>query len=106
MIRDRVRRIARRIVRRRDAARVKTGLPVLVDFGGSGVTRDVSPTGVFFESDVGYAVDSTIHFVIEFRAPAGSMRMDCSGIITRVEKQGKKVGVAVKLRSQRLKSAG
>ena len=115
MIWDRLRQIARRSKTRRRAGRRKTrrraerrktALPVVMDFGGgSGVTHDVSLSGVFLETDIVYAVDSTVHFTIELPAPAGTMSMECSGTVIRVEKQGNKFGVAVKLRSQRLKLA-
>lgn len=104
-IRDSIRGIARRIARPRNASRLKNELPILMDFGGSGVTRDISPSGVFFETDAAYTVGSTVHFAIEIVSIAGQMRMECSGTIVRLEKQATKVGVAVKFHSQRLKSA-
>ena len=115
MLWDRIRQVARRSKTRRRVGRLKTALPVVMDFGGGpGVTHDVSLSGVFLETDIAYAVDSTVHFTVELRAtagadlrtPAGAMSMECSGTVVRVEKQGNKFGVAVKLNSQRLKSVG
>ena len=104
-IRDRLRKMTRRSKTRRIAGRLKTALPVVMEFGGeSGVTRDVSLSGVFLEMDVAYAVGSTVHFIIEHLTAAGMMSMESTGTVIRVEKLGNKFGVAVKLRSQRLKA--
>ena len=106
MIGDRLRQIVRRRRTRRRAGRLKTALPVVLDFGVLGVTHDVSLSGVFLETDIAYAIGSTVHFTIEHRTTAGLMSMESTGTVIRVEKQGNKFGVAVKLLSQRLKSVG
>jgi hypothetical protein len=83
--------------------RVSAALPVSLD-RGVGITRDVSASGVFFETDVNYAPGSEISFAIELRGPAGKMMFKCRGQIVRVEDRGGKVGVAAKIIESRLET--
>jgi len=84
---------------------VPAALPVSLD-GGTGITRDVSASGVFFETDVNYAPGSEISFAIELHGPAGKMMFKCQGLIVRVEDRGSKVGVAAKIIESRLETVG
>lgn len=80
----------------RKEERVSASLPV--DLGtATGVTKDVSASGIFFETDVSYARGSTIRFAVELNTPGGKMWLKCRGHIVRVELRGKRVGVAVKI---------
>ena len=83
--------------------RVAAALPVSLD-RGAGITRDVSASGVFFETDVNYAPGSEISFSIELQGPAGKMMLRCQGQIMRVEDRGGKVGVAAKITESRLET--
>lgn len=83
--------------------RVPAALPVSLD-RGAGITRDVSASGVFFETDVNYAPGSEISFAIELNGPAGKMMFKCLGQIVRVEERGGKVGVAAKIIESRLEA--
>lgn len=81
--------------KRRDE-RVATALPV--DLGtATGITRDVSASGVFFETDATYAVGSEISFAVELDTPGGKMILRCKGEIVRIEPRDARVGVAVKI---------
>ncbi len=71
---------------------------------GAGITRDVSASGVFFETDVNYAAGSEISFSIELDGPGGKMMLRCQGQIVRVEQRDGKVGVAAKIIESRLES--
>lgn len=76
--------------------RVCTALPV--DLGtATGVTRDVSATGIFFETDASYAVGSEISLTVELDTPGGKMMLKAHGNIVRIERRDAKVGVAVKI---------
>jgi hypothetical protein len=82
--------------RREDRERKK--LPVKV-YGDNvkGVTRDLSASGVYFETDSRYQVGSMIKVTIDFDSPQG-MQLECEGTIVRVEGCGSdKVGVAVRM---------
>lgn len=69
-----------------------------VDLGtATGVTRDVSASGVFFEIDATYALGSEIEFAVELDTPGGEMILRCKGEIVRIEPRDARVGVAVKI---------
>ena len=75
--------------------RVSQTLPVKVlNDQGKGVTHDLSPSGVYFETDKHYKVGSTISMTIDLGDPPGAL-LRCAGTIVRVEDRGSKVGVAV-----------
>ncbi len=76
--------------------RVSTALPVRLG-KASGVTRDVSASGISFEVDTGYETGSEVSFVIELQNGTETMLMNCKGSIVRTEDHGKKKTVAVKL---------
>ena len=76
--------------------RVSAALPV--DLGtATGITRDVSASGVFFETDATYALANEINFTVQLETPGGKMMLRCKGEIVRIEPRGKRVGVAVKI---------
>ena len=84
--------------------RARVALPV--DFGsGTGVTRDISASGIFFETDESYGVGSEISLSIAFDTPGGKLMMKCQGQIVRVEHRDGKVGVAAKITASMLESA-
>ena len=61
---------------------------------GSGVTRNISTSGVFFETNADYAVGSKIIFAIELDGPQGEkLELKSRGEIVRIEPRGGKVGV-------------
>lgn len=84
--------------------RVTVALPVNLGTA-TGTTRDVSATGVYFEVDATYALGSGMDFEVELDTPGGPMRMKCRGEIVRIEPQGRRVGVAVKITESKLEAA-
>ena len=79
----------------RSEKRVRATLAV--DLGrAKGVTRDVSASGAFFETDVSYKVGSRVRFAIDLATPWGPAHFDCRGKIVRLEKHDGTVGVAVR----------
>src|SRR5262249_4563014 len=87
---------------RRAQQRVSAVLPVKVDGHAAGVTRDISPSGIFFETDMEMTNGSAIHFSLEFDNPSGKLLLECSGEIVRIEKAGGKIGIAAKIVESRL----
>lgn len=83
--------------------RVRAALRVDLGGNGVGVTRDVSASGIFFETDVTYSPGNPIAFTIDIDAPAGKMVLQCRGEIVRVEARESRVGVAVKILESVLK---
>ncbi|MEK7752636.1 MAG: PilZ domain-containing protein [Acidobacteriota bacterium] len=89
--------------RQRKEERVSATLPV--NLGTAKViTKDVSASGIFFETDAAYAIDSTISFTVELNTPGGKRLLKCRGSIVRVERRGEKVGVAVKITESTLEA--
>jgi len=77
-----------------------------VDLGdATGVTRDVSASGIFFETDAALADDSPISFAIDIDTPGGRMVLSCQGEIVRVERKAGRMGVAVKILDSVLRPA-
>ncbi|EJM48546.1 PilZ domain-containing protein [Pseudomonas sp. GM48] len=70
--------------------------------GGNGVIRDISASGLYFETDSEQQVGSLIDFEIEFDTPGGPMKFKAQGQIVRIEPQGGRSGVGVKLLASRL----
>lgn len=87
---------------RRAQQRVSAVLPVKVEGRPAGVTRDISPSGIYFETDVEMVGGSTITFSLEFDNPSGKLLLECSGEIVRVERAGGKIGIAAKIVESRL----
>ena len=64
----------------------------------TGITRNISTSGIFFETDVDYAPGSEIIFAIELDGPAErNLILRCRGMVVRVEHRAGKVGVAVEI---------
>lgn len=79
--------------------RVPAALPV--DLGrAKGVTRDVSASGAFFETDAKCKVGSAVRFAIRLATPWGPAHFDCRGTIVRVERHEGTMGVAVQFREE------
>jgi PilZ domain len=75
--------------------RIRENLPVkILNDDGKGETRDLSSSGVFFETNKDYEVGSAITLTIDFESDPRA-RISCVGTIVRVENRGSKVGIAV-----------
>lgn len=57
--------------------------------------RDVSATGIFFETDARHSVGSPIRVALNLAMPWGRVMFRCDGRIVRVEPHDGRVGVAV-----------
>jgi hypothetical protein len=84
----------------RVAPRFTADMPVLAG-GGQGVARDLSSSGVFFETNGSFSAGQPIEFsiVLEHLYPDRPVRLNCKGSIVRVEQKGTKVGVATTIDS-------
>ena len=64
----------------------------------TGVTRNISTSGVFFEASVDYTEGSEISYAIELAGIQGeTLMLKSRGNIVRVERRDGKIGVAVKI---------
>jgi PilZ domain len=88
---------------RRKAPRFQVALPVELP-EGTGITRNLSTCGVFFETDRVFVVEEVIQFalVLEHIDPSRPVRLQCRGQVVRVEQCGDIMGVAVVIKAYRL----
>ena len=103
MVRIAKKRIRRRAEKRREE-RVPAFLPVALTHA-SGITRDVSATGIFFETEAEYSPGNKIELTVELHSPAGKLQLKCQGAIVRIERHDSKVGVAVEITDSLLRYA-
>lgn len=92
---------------RRQAPRFRIAIPVELE-GGRGTTRDVSLSGVYFETDQSFAPGEQINLalVLERVSPGRPVRLECEGRIVRVSRFDTQIGVAVAFSSYRFGSSG
>ena len=83
-------------VERRRAKRYKLALPVQLK-RGTGVTRDISTSGVFFETKRAQSTGDTINLSVDFT----DATIRCEGRVVRAKKLDSKFGIAVDLTSYR-----
>ncbi len=89
---------------KRTSSRIYTTVPLSLG-DAKGISRDISASGVFFETDVAYVVGSEIGFTIDFDAAGVKLRFNCQGTIVRVEpKDTRRVGVAVRIVSSSMET--
>jgi hypothetical protein len=84
--------------RRRDL-RADAAVPVFLE-NATGVTRDMSVSGVFFWTDmlqVTSALGKSISFAVAISRPGGKITIRCRGVVVRTEPRGNDVGVAVRI---------
>ncbi len=88
----------------RRAARFSIAIPVEVE-GGTGVTRDVSLSGVFFETDRVFVRGERIRvtLILQRASPDHPVRLQCEGQVMRVERRQPelRLGVAIAIDSYR-----
>jgi hypothetical protein len=83
---------------KRSAKRIRVEMPVHLD-QGSGVTRDVSQSGVFFFTDQTFSPGMPLSFILEldYVFPGEPVYLHCRGNVMRVEAVGEKMGVAASI---------
>ncbi|POA19880.1 MULTISPECIES: PilZ domain-containing protein [unclassified Pseudomonas] len=86
----------------RTEPREQVTLSLQLTGGSEGVTRDISASGLYFETDSEQQVGSLIDFEIELDTPGGPMKFKAQGQIVRIEPQGGRTGAGVKLLASRL----
>ena len=86
----------------RSEERVVMTVPVVLPDGTQGVTRDISASGIYFETDP-LPLVSPLSFTVEFKNDGGAgMALRCRGQVVRVERNGGRVGVAARILESRL----
>jgi len=79
--------------KRRDR-RIDIALPVMLE-NATGVTSNVSSSGVFFWINGTYALGDVVNFTMGRRTESGEFMLKCRGVVLCTEQRGNDVGVAV-----------
>ena len=79
---------------RRMGERFKLALPLQLN-DGTGMTRDISTSGIFFETESAYSIGDTIRLSLNFEHET----LQCEARVVRVEPRNGQFGVAVELKS-------
>jgi hypothetical protein len=79
---------------RRRGQRFKLTLGVQLD-DGIGMTRDISTSGIFFETENAHSIGDTIRLFLNFEHET----LQCEARVVRVEPRNGQFGVAVELKS-------
>lgn len=95
------------VLNKRGEERVSASFPVTLggaseDDFSSATTRDVSASGIFFETDAVLSIGSMIQFSVELDMPGGRSLLKCTGSVVRTESSSGRAGVAVKITDSRL----
>ncbi len=85
---------------RRQANRFKGRLPVELE-NGSGITRDFSTSGIYFETDQSFSTRDSVELALclEHLHLEHLFYLKCRGEVVRVEQGREKTGVAVTINS-------
>lgn len=74
--------------------RLDAVMPVRVE-DAAGLTRDISASGMFLETDASYAIGSPISLALDLVMPWGKAVFRCTGKVVRLERRKNQVGMAV-----------
>ena len=81
----------------RTESREERNLPLQLGAGIAGTTRNVSPSGIYFESESEQVVGAVVSVTIDFDTPGGPISLKCRGQVVRTERHGNRVGAALKI---------
>ena len=84
------------IAEHREAVRFATELPVEME-GIPGFTRNVSDTGIYFETDALQEIGPVVSFVMRYHLDGRLQERQCDARVVRVEAHGERVGIAARL---------
>jgi PilZ domain len=79
---------------RRGAQRFKLALPMQLK-NGAGMTRNISKSGIFFETESAHSIGDMIRLLLNFKHET----LQCEARVVRVERRNGQFGVAVELTS-------
>jgi hypothetical protein len=81
----------------RAAERFATQLPI--EMGRiPGLTRDISATGIYFETEAVQLPGSLVRLVVEITVRGEKLKLNCDGEVVRVDQKEGKLGIAAKLK--------
>ena len=82
---------------RRRSQRYRLAVPVRLQDGSTGIARDISTSGIFFETERGHSIGDTVNLSVQL----GEASIQCEGRVVRLEQVEGKFGIAVDLTSYR-----
>jgi hypothetical protein len=80
----------------RDAARFAAELPLELE-GMPGVTRDVSTSGIYFETDALREIGPIVSVTLRCQEGGQERLLQCEARVVRVEARGDRIGIAARL---------
>ena len=81
----------------RASERFGVGLPFTLESGLQGHTRDLSATGLSFDSDIPYAVGAIVELTLRYGLDGHNFPMPCQVEVVRVDPAGEGFSVAARL---------
>jgi hypothetical protein len=70
----------------------------------TGVTRDVSASGLYFETDGQFMAGEPVSLAVDIDTATGKIALWCHGTVVRVEEHGAQRGVAVRILDSNLRA--
>ncbi|MFZ4478682.1 MAG: PilZ domain-containing protein [Rhodoferax sp.] len=83
--------------------RYRTELSTTVN-GVSGLTHNVSTTGLYILQDQQCETGSRIDFWVDLDTPGGKLKLCCEGEVIRVDKVEQRFGIGIRILSQVMKT--
>ena len=75
--------------------RFDTELPV--EIGGiQGLSRNISASGIYFETEMAQEPGSRVHFTVEVNVRGEKVKLVCEGEVVRVDRKDGTLGIAAK----------
>ena len=83
--------------------RLPVAFPISVG-SSTGVVKDISSTGIYFEIDQNQEVGSKIEFVLDLATPGGPIQIQCQGTVVRIEEKSGRIGIAATINESLFKN--
>jgi hypothetical protein len=90
-------------IEKRTEERVPAGLRVMLG-RHSGVTRDVSASALYLQTDASLSPGQSVTFAVEIETAAGKIALWCHGRVLRTDDHGPLQGVAVRILESTLRA--
>ena len=82
--------------------RVPSAIAFTLDDGSDAITRDLSPSGVYFETEGRVTVGSVVRFSLQFDNPSGNLLFLCVARVARIREENGKLGIGAEIVESRL----
>ena len=69
-----------------------------------GLVKDISTTGIYFETDQNQKVGSMIDFVLDLETPGGPLHIQCRGTVVLIEENSGRLGIAATITESTFKN--